>query len=118
MELRVLGCSGGIGGDKRRTTSFLLGEDVLIDAGSGVADLELEQMEKIRHIFLTHSHLDHIHMIPLLLDTVFDRLEQPVVIHGLPQTLKALQTHIFNDIIWPDFATLPNADFPVMVYEP
>lgn len=118
MELRVLGCSGGIGGDGRRTTSFLLGEEVLIDAGSGVADLELDEMAKIRHIFLTHSHLDHIHMIPLLVDSVFDRLEQPIVIHGLPHTLKALQTHIFNNIVWPDFSMLPNADFPVMVYEP
>jgi ribonuclease BN (tRNA processing enzyme) len=117
MELRVLGCSGGIGGDSRRTTSFLLGENVLIDAGSGVADLELEEMAKIRHIFLTHSHLDHIHMIPLLIDSVFDELEQPVVIHGLPHTLKALQEHVFNDVIWPDFSTLPNEQFPVMVYE-
>ncbi|MCW8840148.1 MAG: 3',5'-cyclic-nucleotide phosphodiesterase, partial [Gammaproteobacteria bacterium] len=82
MDLRVLGCSGGIGGDGRRTTSFLLGDDVLIDAGSGVADLELDEMAKIRHIFLSHSHLDHIHMIPLLIDSVFDSLEQPVIIHG------------------------------------
>lgn len=118
MDLRVLGCSGGIGGDKRRTTSFLIGEDVLIDAGSGVADLELEEMARIRHIFLTHSHLDHIHMLPLMLDSVFDRLQNPVTIHGLPHTLKALREHIFNDIIWPDFSTLPNAESPVMIYQP
>jgi len=117
MELRVLGCSGGIGGKGRRTTSFLLGEAVLIDAGSGVADLELEEMAKIRHIFLTHAHLDHIHMIPLLIDSVFDRLQQPVVIHGLPYTLKALQEHIFNNVVWPDFASLPSEEFPVLVYE-
>lgn len=117
MDLRVLGCSGGIGGNGRRTTSFLLGEEVLIDAGSGVADLEMDEMAKIRHIFLTHSHLDHIHMIPLMLDSVFDRLQQPVVIHGLPHTLKALQEHIFNNIVWPDFSSLPSEEFPVMVYE-
>ena len=34
MKLRVLGCSGGIGGN--RTTSFLLDHDVLIDAGTGL----------------------------------------------------------------------------------
>lgn len=118
MELRVLGCSGGIGGNSRRTTSFLLGEEILIDAGSGVADLELEQLAKIRHIFLTHSHLDHIHMIPLLVDSVFDRLQQPIVIHGLPHTLKALREHIFNNVIWPDFSILPTEEFPVMVYQP
>jgi ribonuclease BN (tRNA processing enzyme) len=117
MELRVLGCSGGIGGAGRRTTSFLLGDEVLIDAGSGVADLELNELAKIRHIFLTHSHMDHIHTIPLMIDSIFDCLPQPVVIHALPQTIKALQEHIFNDIIWPDFSALPSEEFPVMVYE-
>src|SRR3569623_560346 len=59
MQLRVLGCSGGVG-QGLRTTSLLLDNDVLIDAGSGVGDLSLDEMARIRHIFLTHSHLDHI----------------------------------------------------------
>jgi ribonuclease BN (tRNA processing enzyme) len=117
MEIRVLGCSGGIGGNGRRTTSFLLGKEVLIDAGSGVADLSLDELAAIRHIFLTHSHLDHIHMLPLLLDSVFDRLAQPVVVHGLPQTLKALRDHIFNWVVWPDFSSLPSEEFPVLVLQ-
>jgi len=91
---------------------------VLIDSGSGVADLELDELAKIRHIFLTHSHMDHIHMLPLMVDSVFERMQQPLVIHGLPQTIKALQDHIFNNILWPDFSTLPSEEFPVMVYEP
>jgi ribonuclease BN (tRNA processing enzyme) len=116
MELRILGCSGGIGAH-RRTTSFLLDGKVLIDAGSGVSDLTLDEMAHIRHIFLTHSHLDHILSIPLLVDSVFDRLEQPLVIHGQPHTLKALREHIFNWVIWPDFTTLPNEDLPVLVLQ-
>lgn len=116
MELRILGCSGGIGAH-RRTTSFLLDGKVLIDAGSGVSDLTLDEMAHIRHIFLTHSHLDHILSIPLLVDSVFDRLEQPLVIHGQPHTLKALREHIFNWVIWPDFTTLPNEDLPVVVLQ-
>lgn len=116
MEVRVLGCSGGIGGH-RRTTSFLLGSDILIDAGSGVTDLSLDEMAGIRHIFLTHSHLDHILSIPLLIDSVFDRLRQPLVIHGQPHTLRALREHIFNWIIWPDFTGLPSQESPVVVLE-
>ncbi|EKE18105.1 MAG: beta-lactamase-like protein, partial [uncultured bacterium] len=38
MKLRVLGCSGGIGGRHLRTTSFLVDHDILIDAGTGAAD--------------------------------------------------------------------------------
>ena len=69
MQLRILGCSGGIGGNLR-TTSMLLDHDVLIDAGTGVGDLTLTELKQIDHIFVTHSHLDHIACIPFLVDTV------------------------------------------------
>lgn len=116
MRLRVLGCSGGVG-PSRRTTSLLLDDDVLIDAGSGVGELSLEEMAQIRHIFLTHSHLDHIAFIPLLLDSIFDQITQPLVVHGLPATLDALRQHIFNWVIWPDFSKLPHPDQPVLRFE-
>ena len=116
MDLRVLGCSGGIGGH-RRTTSFLLGDDVLIDAGSGVGDLTLEQLSGIRHIFLTHSHLDHVLSIPLLIDSLFDKHDHPLVIHAQPHTLRALREHIFNWVIWPDFTILPSEEMPVVVLQ-
>ncbi len=116
MELRVLGCSGGIG-LHRRTTSLLIDDDILIDAGSGVGDLSLEEMSKIRHIFLTHSHLDHFNFLPLLVDTMFPLIDTPMQIHGQAATLKALQDHIFNWHIWPDFAKLPSRGNPVMGYQ-
>ena len=65
MRLRVLGCSGGIGGRHLRTTSFLLDSDILIDAGTGVGDLSLAELSLIDYIFITHSHLDHVASIPL-----------------------------------------------------
>lgn len=116
MRLRVLGCSGGIGVD-RRTTSLLVDDDILIDAGSGVGNLSLEEMSTLRHVFLTHSHLDHFAFLPLLVDTMFPQIRAPIVIHGQAETLKALQDHIFNWTVWPDFSKLPNAKNPVMRYE-
>ncbi len=116
MEIRVLGCSGGVGAGLR-TTTLLIDEDILIDAGTGVGDLSLEAMVRLRHIFLTHSHLDHIASIPLLVDSIFDRIEQPIVIHGQEATLRALREHIFNNVIWPDFARLPHPERPVISYE-
>ncbi len=116
MKLRVLGCSGGVGNDLR-TTSLLLDDDILIDAGSGVGELTLDEMRKIRHVFLTHSHLDHFSFLPLLVDSIFPSIREPLVVHGQPVTLKALQTHVFNWTIWPDFAKLPTEDKPVMQYQ-
>ena len=67
MRVRVLGCSGAIA-QGCRTTSFLLDDDVLVDAGTGVGDLSLEEMARIHHVLLTHSHLDHVASLPLMLD--------------------------------------------------
>lgn len=118
MKVRVLGCSGGIS-QNMATTSFLVDEDILIDAGTGVCALSLDEMRSIRHIFITHSHLDHIAAIPLLADTLFDDLiDRPLVVHALPETIKALQEHIFNWTIWPDFTQLPHKTNAVIKLEP
>lgn len=118
MKLRVLGCSGGVG-QGLFTTSFMVDDNLLIDCGSGVGNLSLDQFVAIEHVFLTHSHLDHIGFLPLLIDSVFERIRErgiPLTIHGSPETLNALRAHIFNGVIWPDFAQLPSAETPVMKY--
>lgn len=117
MILRVLGCSGGIG-PGLRTTSLMVDKDVLIDCGSGVGDLTQDEQNGIRHIFLTHGHLDHIAFIPFLVDSAFDALvDNPITIHLQAETLNMLREHIFNWQIWPDFAKLPDADNPVIKYD-
>lgn len=97
------------------TTSFLVDNDILIDAGTGVASLTIAHMRHIRHVFLTHSHLDHMAALPLLADTLFDELvANPVIVHAQQQILDALQQHIFNGCIWPDFTVLPNQENAVL----
>jgi ribonuclease BN (tRNA processing enzyme) len=117
MRVRVLGCSGGIGAHAR-TTSFLVDNDILIDAGTGVEDLSIQELSEIDHVFLTHSHLDHIAALPLLVDSVGGMRKSPIVVHALPETIEALKAHIFNWVIWPDFTEIPHYDRPWMVYEP
>ncbi len=115
MRLRILGCSGGIGGDLR-TTSMLLDHDVLIDAGTGVADLSLSELKRVDHVFVTHSHLDHIACIPFLVDAVGGMRSEPVTVHATAQTLRALRDHVFNWKIWPDFSQIPSAEAPYLQY--
>ena len=109
--LRILGCSGGISSDLR-TTSLLLNESILIDAGTGVGDLTLDELKKIDHVFLTHSHLDHICSIPFIADAVGASRDKPLKVYGIYETIHALQEHIFNDVIWPDFTKIPSAKNP------
>ena len=121
MQIRVLGCSGSIAAGSR-TTSFLLDDSVLIDAGTGVGDLTLDEMARVDHIFVTHSHMDHVLSIGLLADTVTRRraaANRPAVqVHALPATLAALKMHIFNGVIWPDFTRLPTVEEPVLAFHP
>lgn len=115
-KLKVLGCSGGIGGDYR-TTSLLLDQDILIDAGTGVGDLSMGELLKIDHIFVTHAHLDHVAFIPLLLDTVLGIRTEPITLYGTKETLDILKEHIFNWKIWPDFNEIPNRESPFLRYQ-
>ncbi|HQN65880.1 MAG TPA: 3',5'-cyclic-nucleotide phosphodiesterase [Methylophilus sp.] len=115
MQVKILGCSGGVGGNLR-TTSLLVGEHALIDAGTGAADLSLETLLKIDHIFVTHAHLDHIAAIPLLLDSAIGLRDTPVTVHAHQETIAALKTHIFNWKIWPDFNQIPNPEQPFLQY--
>ncbi len=116
MQIRILGWSGGIGAGLR-TTSFMVDDDILIDSGTGLGDLSLNQMTGIRHIFLSHSHMDHIAGLPLLADCMFGVHAEPIVIHAQEKTIKALKAHIFNWVIWPDFSELPNKENPCIRFD-
>jgi ribonuclease BN (tRNA processing enzyme) len=115
MKVRVLGCSGAIAKDCR-TTSFLVDDDVLVDCGTGVGDLTLEEMKHVGHVFLTHSHLDHLASLPLMIDSIASSLTRPVQVHALPGTIAAVRTHIFNNVIWPDFSRIPTPEKPFISF--
>jgi len=117
MRIRVLGCSGGIGAGAL-TTAMLIDNDVLIDAGTGIGDLDLSDLDSIRHVFLTHAHLDHIAGLPMLVDRVFDEnFDTPLTVYAREETLRAVQDHLFNGVIWPDFAKLPSVEQPMLRYQ-
>lgn len=116
MKLKILGCSGGIGGTLR-TTSMLLDEDILIDAGTGVGNLSLNEIAKIDHVFVTHSHLDHVTSIPFIVDTVGYMRNKPLIVHATQATQEILKQHLFNWKIWPDFSEIPSKNKPHMRYK-
>jgi ribonuclease BN (tRNA processing enzyme) len=91
--------------------------DVLLDAGTGVGDLTLAELSQIDHIFLTHSHLDHVTSIPFLVDTVGGMRSRPLTVHATRATIEILKNHLFNWAIWPDFSEIPSAEAPFLRYE-
>lgn len=117
MKVRILGCSGGIGGRHLRTTSMLVDHDILIDAGTGVGDLSVAELALIDHVFITHSHLDHIACLPFILDTVGDMRNKPLTMYATQATQEIIRTHIFNWAIWPDFSEIPSPENPYLRFQ-
>ena len=122
VRIRVLGCSGAIASGQR-TTAFLLDDRVLLDCGTGVGELTVEEMAQIDDVVLTHAHLDHVLLLPMLAEVACDTRmipggRGPVRVHALPETLQALRSHLFNGVIWPDFLRIPSVDQPTLTLHP
>lgn len=116
MRVRVLGCSGGIGGVSSRTTALLVDDDTLIDCGTGVGVLHVDELARIDRIFLTHAHLDHIALLPMLVDAVSELRATPLQVYANDATVGVLRDHIFNWRVWPDFTAIPNREAPSLQF--
>jgi HD-GYP domain-containing protein (c-di-GMP phosphodiesterase class II)/ribonuclease BN (tRNA processing enzyme) len=86
------------------TTSFLIDEEIAIDAGNLSREIGLD-IVKLNHIFISHSHFDHIADLPFVIDTNFSDRKETLKIYGLKETLKEVK-NLFNDKIWPDFTKI------------
>lgn len=116
MRVTILGCTGGIAAGLR-TTCLMLDNDILIDAGTGAGDLTVGQMLHIDTVFLTHSHLDHVALLPMLADVVGPRRDAPLTVYALPETIAVLKQDIFNFRLWPDYTALPSPSKPYVVFQ-
>ncbi|MBI3989669.1 MAG: 3',5'-cyclic-nucleotide phosphodiesterase [candidate division NC10 bacterium] len=115
MRIRVLGCFGGEAPGFHHP-SFLIDEELLLDAGSVTSSLSLEEQARIDHILVTHAHINHTAGLAFLADNVFGCREKPVLVYSLQEVLKDLKDHLFNDILWPDFTRLPSPSSPTLEF--
>lgn len=115
MKVRVLGCSGGVS-RHHQGVSFVLEDRLALDAGSIASGLTLDEQDEIGSVLVTHSHLDHVGDLGALADTRLQRGGEPLAIAATATTLEALRAHYFNDVLWPDFSTLPDHANPIVRY--
>lgn len=110
MRVRVLGCSGGCA-PGRNPSCYMLEDGVVVDAGALASSLTLEEQQAVSDVFLTHAHWDHVRDLPL---TVINRtVRTPTLrLHGLPETMAAVRTHLMNGETWFRAFDLPSVESP------
>ena len=113
MQLRILGCHGGET-PKHRTSSFLVGDSLAVDAGAITSGLSLREQERIQSVLVSHPHMDHIRDLATLADNRCQQGGSTLDIVGIPATIEALRKHLFNDVIWPDFTKIDAKDGPTV----
>ena len=114
MEIRAVGTSGGKTVSNRLTT-FLVDGTFCIDAGSVCTGLSLEEQLQIRHVFVSHVHMDHIGELPLLVDNM-GMYGHALTVYATEPTVRFLKESIFNGIIWPDFTRIPSVESPALKF--
>jgi ribonuclease BN (tRNA processing enzyme) len=116
MEFRVLGSYGG-DSPVHRMTSFLIDGLVAVDAGAITRALTIEEQRAIRHVLVTHTHMDHTASLPFLIENIFGADVEPVSIYCTKSVLAGVRKHLFNNDTWPDFSRLPNSLYPSVRFE-
>jgi cAMP phosphodiesterase len=106
LHVQLLPTSLGDHSQNQSLTTFLVNETIAIDAGSLGFALSIDQLAKVGHVIITHSHLDHVASLPIAIAEVFPRLKRPMRIYAIPQVLAAIQEHLLNGTIWPDFSQI------------
>ena len=114
MKIKVLGAFGseGLG---QRPSAFLVNDRTLVDAGSVTGALTVDEQVEIEHALLSHSHLDHVVGLAFLTDTLASaRAPRAVTAMSVEPVIEALRSHAFNNVLWPDFSTIPSPETPVL----
>ena len=121
MNIRVLGAHGSDlflegpnGPHICRSVGFLVNEEIMVDAGTLASGLTLDEQKRIKHILLSHLHLDHVKGIPPLVDNISSVVDHQIVVASLPSVLAGLQRHVFNDLVFPNFFNLPGSQKSIL----
>lgn len=120
MQITLLPSSLGTAPDTSLAylTTLLVNDAVAIDAGSlGFHGTPAEQA-RVRHVFLSHTHIDHIASLPIFLENAYAGGADPVTIHGSAEVLACLQSDLFNGRVWADFIELSRTQAPFLKLAP
>jgi len=92
----------------RLLTSFRVSTDhTIIDAGSMAEALSIESSSRSA-TSSSPTPPRHSGTLPFFVDNIFGMREDPFVVHSIPEAIKSVREHLFNNDIWPDFSMIPD----------
>jgi len=115
MEVTILGAHN-IESETARLAGVLIDGVLALDAGSLTPSLCLEDQRRLKAVFLTHHHYDHIRDIPLLGMSLYLG-HRNARIFALPETLDILTHSFLNGRVYSDFLSKP-PEMPTFSLEP
>lgn len=112
MKVELISSTSGMSDAVQFGMTVLLNDHTALDAGTLGFLWPIDRQRNVRHVFLSHSHIDHVASLPAFLDNVYGSQQQCPTVFAGPETLHSLKTDVFNDRLWPDFIRLSNQGPP------
>lgn len=117
MKVHIVPSSVGESNHHQILATYIINDSVAIDAGVLGLLSPLEAQRRVRHVFLSHSHLDHLATLPIFIDNVYLPGPNCPSVWCSPQVLETLQRDLFNDRLWPDMIRLSGEESPFLRLE-
>jgi ribonuclease BN (tRNA processing enzyme) len=114
VKIRQVGSAVGLTDGRQHLTTFLINDFIAVDAGCLGYLSPVSLQRQIKHVFLSHCHIDHIGSLPIFLDNVFSPGPECPHVYANSFTLRCLHDDIFNERIWPDLGRISEEHQPFL----
>ncbi|MEM7166891.1 MAG: 3',5'-cyclic-nucleotide phosphodiesterase [Planctomycetota bacterium] len=106
MDVTYLPSSAGSAGPLAFLSSYVVNDRVAIDAGSLGFWHDVPAQLRVEHVFISHSHLDHLASLAAFLENIFMGQGKTPTVYGSSHVIECLRRDYFNNRVWPDLLSL------------
>lgn len=110
VKIKLVGSACGNGVQHQFLMSYQVNDTIALDAGCIGLITPVAEQRRIEHVFLSHSHIDHLASLPIFIDNVFTPGPQCPKIYCTAEVQAVLRQDMFNDRLWPDVIRLSAAE--------
>lgn len=110
MDVTYLPSSAGDAGPLAFLSTYIVNEKISIDAGSLGFWHDVPAQLRVQHVFISHSHLDHLASLAAFLENIFMGRGATPTIYGTAAVLDCLRRDYFNNRVWPDLLSLHDVE--------